>query len=61
MLSENKMLDMDLLDDEEEEDTQQDKFLTFFVNKQDTGSASNMSQRSSGYKISPKCRICPIS
>lgn len=38
MLSENEMLDMDLLDeDEEEEDTQQDKFLTFFINKEEYG------------------------
>lgn len=37
MLSENEMLDMDLLDEEEEEDTQQDKFLTFFINKEEYG------------------------
>ena len=37
MLRENEMLDMDLLDYEEEEDTQQDKFLTFFINKEEDG------------------------
>ena len=36
-MSENEILDEDLLDDEEEEDTQQDKFLTFFINREEYG------------------------
>lgn len=36
MFSENEMLDVDLLD-EDEEDTQQDKFLTFFIGQEEYG------------------------
>jgi purine-binding chemotaxis protein CheW len=38
ILSENEMPDVDLLDDEDEdEDTQQNKFLTFFINQEEYG------------------------
>ncbi len=37
-MSENEMPDVDLLDDEDEdEDTQQNKFLTFFINQEEYG------------------------
>ncbi|HBI26689.1 MAG TPA: chemotaxis protein CheW [Peptococcaceae bacterium] len=36
-MSENEVLDTELLDDQEEEDTQQDKFLTFFINEEEYG------------------------
>ena len=44
MLIENEVLDAELLGDEEEEDTQQDKYLTFLSMRKSTGSRSGMSQ-----------------
>ncbi|MGI6405935.1 MAG: chemotaxis protein CheW [Syntrophaceticus sp.] len=37
MLIENEVLDAELLGDEEEEDTQQDKYLTFFIDEEEYG------------------------
>ncbi len=37
MLSDNEMLDKELLDEEDEEDTQQDKFLTFLIDREEYG------------------------
>ncbi|MDD3314350.1 MAG: chemotaxis protein CheW [Syntrophaceticus sp.] len=37
MLIEDDVLDAELLDDEDEEDTQKDKFLTFFVDEEEYG------------------------
>lgn len=37
MLIEDDVLDAELFDDEDEEDTQQDKFLTFFIDEEEYG------------------------